>query len=231
MILPGGIIGGAPLEPAGVSFLFRDSSFGTSHSFSGVNFGDRPKGRNKRWIVCCAQTFGSSPVSLSGTPTIAGISAPVIYSDTDSPVTAAAYRFNWFAAEVPNGTSGDIVFSTPSSTNQTLSVVRAVNLSAASVSDSDTDGGVAVTSLAIDCPAGGAVIGVGITTYSSGGPTSGPFANLTSLNSSFAISIGHNIAASVFASAQTGLDVSFDPAPNSGALRTFASVISIPYAL
>lgn len=221
---------GAPIDVASTGWTERGTADGgsTTKTISGATFGATVLFPNQRWIVVCIQSNDSStPPSVTGTPTIGGISAPVIASGNTS-AASLNVRFTWFAAEVPTGTSGNIVFTTNSTDGTFYQVFRCVNLNFTSAYDSAFDGGTTAASLAIDCPAGGGALGSGFYAYTSGStPTSADFANLFTLN--FVDSnIGYTASGNTFASAQTGLNTTYDPTPNTNLTRSHATVLSAP---
>lgn len=232
MILPGGIIGGVPLVPASVGWISRGTTgSGTSKTLAGVNFGDVLKGRNKRWIVVCIQdNAAGSPATVTGTPTIGGVNAPVIATGLTNHASLNV-RFTWFAGEIPTGASGDVAYTSSNSDSNTYQIYRCVNLDFTTVSGSAFADGGNQAVLSIDCPAGGGIVGSGYYAYSSGStPTSANFNNLTTLD--FVDSnVGYTAAGDVFASAQTALDTTYDPTPNTNLTRSHGTVISVPYAL
>lgn len=232
IILPPGIIGGARRLAPTIEFIGTDldTGSGAGQSFTGVPFGDEVKNPNKRWIVCVFQTTTS--VSLSGTPTIGGVPATVTTLDTPE-FSSLQYRYNWFVAQ-PAGTSGNIAYTISVSANTRIFVFRVVNLNCGAMTDSDDDHAKNAAALSIDTAPvsrgySGGVLGVGHYAYADGDtPTSAPFANLSTLHFLDA-SNGYTAAGAVFAAQQSGLDVSFDPSPNTNLTRSHASVVSFPH--
>lgn len=226
MILPGGIIGGAPRLLAEVtSVSFASAATGTSFTISSLNWGDEVKGANVRSII--VTLLLPTDRNISGTPTINGLNATVIFNDVTPNVSGTGFRFVAFAVDVPTGSSGDVVFAiSGSATTPPVAVFRAINLDVSTETDSDINAAANLATLAIDCPAGGAIIGQGFYSYSGGStPTSADFANLDTLVFIDA-SVGGTQAGSVFASAQTGLDVTFDPTPNTNLTRSHAFALA-----
>lgn len=238
MIFPPVVIAGSPTLAASIEFIQRSTtgSGSAAKTISGVSFGDVLLGRNERWIVACVETVDSgtpASVAASPAPTIGGVTATNIFSATTGTVASLNWRFSWLAAEVPTGASGDVTFTLTGSSPTSpypVHIFKVINLDLSAVTDSDANAGTGSAVLAIDCNAGGGVLGVGRYAYSGGStPTTADFNNLDTLNF-FDSNNGWTQAGTVFASAQTGLDVTYDPTPNTNITRSHASVISVPYS-
>lgn len=223
MILPGGIIGGAPLLPVSVTSLSHvQVSGGPTFTISGISWGDVVKGRNRRSVVVMLAMFDTE--FMSGTPTINGVTAPIIYDG----VSGGFIRHVAFSADIPTGASGDVVFSTTTTSFQRVAILKTINLDVSTEVNSSIASGTGIATMSTDCPAGGAILGHGYYAYSSGGtPNTANFNNLDTLAFfSASASQGHTAAARVFASAQTGLSVSYDPAPNTNINRSHGFSLS-----
>ena len=224
MILPGAIIGGAPRLPSEITSIFFGYQTATNFTVSSLDWGDVVKGQNKRSVVVTLSMFSSE--NITGTPTINGASASIIFNDTTPSVGGLSYRIVCFAADVPTGATGDVTFSTTSAAEVLIGVSRTINLDVSTETDSDINAATNLATLAIDCPAGGGVIGHGTYAYSGGStPTSADFANLSTLEF-IDSNIGGTLSGATFATVQTGLSVTFDPTPNTNLSRSHAAALA-----
>lgn len=192
-----------------------------------VPFGQPLKKPNQRWVLACASYFNLPLVTVTS-PVFGGVAGSVILSERVPTGTGVTNQFVVMAANVPTGTSGDITFNDDVNDTVTLFVARAVNLDFSAAHDTVAGWGTGSAVLSIDCPAGGGVIGFGMYGYSSGStPTSADFANLTTLHF-FNSTVGSTVAGTPFATVQTGLNVTYDPQPNTNLSRCEAVAISAP---
>jgi hypothetical protein len=222
MILPGGIIGGAPVLPASWVGVRHDSlPDDSTHTIASVDFGDKVAGKNEKWAIVMAYYFNVGVVTVTS-PTIGGVAATVIYQSRMNVSGGASIEFVVWTAKINLVETGDVVWSDNRSIGPVTSIAYAINLDLSTISDSDSNDAGGSAPLSIDCPAGGGIWGTGT---SSGGASTSQFANLTTLLGG----VSRATAADVFASAQTALDVTFDPTPNPS--WTAAIALSFPYAL
>lgn len=224
IILPGGMIGGAPALPA--SLVAVEQTFvvdASTHTVSGNNFGAKAKGRNVKWGLVTLSYFAASAVTVTS-PSIAGVSASIVFQTRLNTVNGTTREFVVFTARIDDAEVADIVWSDNRTSNVSLSVAYAMNLNLGSLSDSTSDSGAGIANLSIDCPAGGGIYGYGM--LGGGSPTASTFNNLTTQIGGTG---GTTTAASVFATAKTALNVSYAPAPKPD--RCEAIAVSFPYAL
>lgn len=211
------------------SSFFGSAATGTSFTISSVSWGDEVLAPNVRSIVVTA--LMPTDRNITGTPTINGLNATIIFNDVTPSVSGTAFRFVSFSVDVPTGTSGDVTFAiSGSSTTPPVAIFRIINLDTTVVADSDINAAANSAPLTIDVNDDGGVIGHGFYAYSGGStPTSADFANLATL-AFINASVGGNQSGSPFASAQTGLDVTFDPTPNTNLTRSHAVALAFDYS-
>jgi len=233
MMIAGGVIGGAPLLEPAVTFVGRRSAAdaSSSHSFSSLDIGPAAKGRNQKWAIGCITVQGSSSPNLTvSNIDVGGVQAAVVFSTTVTTATSLRVQYVFFMCRIDD-LDGEITVSFEFNKSDFLNNFFLLTTSniGGSVHDTASDGGGGSATLSIDCEAGGAIVAFGLYGYSGGGtPTTAEFNNLTTLDWVDS-SVGWTAAAELFSSAQTALDVSYDPVPNSN--QCSAAAISLPYAL
>jgi len=231
IIFPPSVIGGSPLLPVAADFTHYaiDLTDKSTYTFSGVSFGDTVKGRNKRSILAII-TYGSA--SNIGTTvssvTIGGVSASQIANIQTTAVNSLRRRSFYFTALVPTGTSGSVVFSDTGTLTPSISVMRLINLDATATTATASGVGSTSASMSINCPAGGVIIGYGEGGYSSPGfATSATMSPLTNVERNILTSGPEMIAWQQYASAQTGLSVTYNPLPNTNLSRVEVKGIAL----
>lgn len=217
----GGVVGARLFDPS-IEFVYNTMTSGTTITLSSLDFGDVVGGRNEKWgIVGLMYLQSGASVSITS-PSIGGVAASLVYSATVLRGPASlnlVYRV--FTAKINAVTTGDVVFTDDSAVNVRLMVGKAINLDLSATTHATQAANSSSGSLTTSCAAGGAIIAFG--EYSTGGgtPTSANFNNLTTLKHQAAIS-GYSMGGTVFATAQSGLNVGYNPSTSTN--RTMAAL-------
>ena len=186
-----------------------DGADGTTYSFTGKSFGTASADRYIIVGVGATSDFTNSISSL----TIGGVTATQRVYRSGS-LSGAYANAAIFIAAVPTGTTGTVAV-TWASTNYRCSIgVWATTGLTGAGAATDTDSGAAdPTTVAMNCDAGGVMVGYGHS-YDAGADGSHTWTNLTE-NFDELVEGGasyHTGACAAFASAQSGLSVTCDPA-------------------
>jgi len=228
IVFPPVIAGSAAILDASITGMYIENLglISDPETIVGVSFGATVTAPNKRYIVVAMIAPDMTSV------TIGGVTATLMGSLTTAEVAGLAFTHDWYFAEVPSGTSGNIVVNpTGASPTLRISVFRCVNLDPDNPTASDTGAGATITTgFDLTIPAGGGVVAHGNCAYSSGSnPSSLTFANLTLLgNTPLSSNQADGYAGQVFASAQSGLNCDFDPAPNTNLTRSHVTGWVLP---
>jgi len=164
-----------PPPPASITHTANNAQTGwtTTYTFSSVALGSADPARKIILGVC----GGVSVAPPFSTVTIAGITATKVQDSLNSNA-----RCGFFVADVPNGTSGNIVVNwTASIADTSIVVYRAIGLSSNNpyaVSNDNTVNGSNDMSASLDIPTGGVGIGLALWDGASGTITSA-WTNLT----------------------------------------------------
>lgn len=222
VIFPPMIVSGARPLAASITFEFQaPSSAASEHTFSSITFGDAVKGRNQKWAVCALEftkALSAPGISLTDID-VAGVAGSVIYDVTVTNPGGLRVQTIFFTARIDDIESGDIVVTLSTSYFVSkFTVLSVVNLDCSAAYDTAAASGDSTqATLRIDCPAGGGVIGIGEYAES--------FDNLDELYTPFSV-----VSGSIFASAQTNLDVDLI-AWSGGTTQCDGFVVSFPFAL
>lgn len=193
------------------SFLQSATNSGNTspYTFAAQNFGTA---HADRFIIACIEVRGTGPTTVSNV-TIGGVAATVVSQPVGNGNVAAIA-----IAAVPTGTSGNVVFSVDGSPlRAALQLYRAVGIDSSTPYDTATS--VAdPPSGSLDVPAGGFAIGCvasGIGGFAWTGLTEDADGDVETM--------GYTSASDEFATLQTGLVITADPATVGAAPGAFAS--------
>lgn len=209
----------APIEDAAIAYQTGSltSASATTHTFTDQPIGDEPLAPNRRFVIFVFKLSANRTV----TATIGGISAPVIYEANTTAPNTLVTRWYMIGAEVPNNTIATIVVGLSSAAVLTSGTVcTLLNLDGSVAIDTSADAGTGITNQDIDCPAGGGILAVGTWGASSGAnTTSANFTNIDTLNvNGIGLNGGTTVAGEVYPSAQTALNIDYDPVLSSGSM-------------
>lgn len=201
-----------------VSFLHTTVSTAdtNAYTFSAEDLGAAASDRNIIVTIMSRSTTGGITIS---SVTIGGVSATIT-----GQTNAGAGPSNVggiVIAEVPTGTSGDIVVTFSASMLRCgIGVYRATGLTSINASDSDSTNALAAPSVSLDVPANGFVIGGAATATS----TTTTWTELTeTFDGVIESALTHTGALKEYASAQTGLTMTATFGSNSSSIGVFAS--------
>lgn len=229
-MFPAAVGSAAPIEPASLTFIEARSggTNQTTYTLTGFSFGDVVASPNKRVMYVWIGYASASNISVNITAaTIGGRPCTELYSAQVVAATSLRRRYVVLAAEVPTGTSGTVEFTDNVSNVPIVMLFRGINLASAAIDDSDQNAGTGAAAITLDCPAGGGVMAIGSYGYSSPNAAASLTFNNLSLVYGTPAQVGDAAGVGIFPTAQTGLDCTFDPAPNTGISRTEAFAISL----
>lgn len=108
--------GSAAALTMGPSSAFNSSTAGTSYTASARDIGSAPSG-NKRHVIAAVEVWANSTARNISTVTIGGIAATALFASAKQNNAAAngQAQIQYWAAEVPTGTTADVIVTTSSS--------------------------------------------------------------------------------------------------------------------
>lgn len=151
--------GGTGAAPFSLTFVTSasDATDLTEYTFSGQSFGDEPGAADTRYIIVGAGGRAGSNLTVSSA-TIGGVAATVVIASGATNAPAAI-----FIAEVPTGTTGDVVvtYSGAGMVSSAIGIWRMINPISSTATDtaSDITPASGVLNLDLDVTAGGAAVG------------------------------------------------------------------------
>lgn len=228
IIFPPVLMGGATIEATSFTYRTRYAATATTtnHTISNVAIGNAPLPPNRRWVV--VMLFNGATSATLSNVSMGGFSGSQIYSGSSTAPNSLVTYWRAISAEVPSGTTATISFSSSGSIGPTAYVWTLVNCNGGTVSDSADASGTGAATLNIDCPAEGVVLGIGRAGSSSGSTiTNAPFANLTTYDKT-GLNIISSAAGNRFATAQTNLNVTYDPVSTGTMAQCGGMVLAFP---
>ncbi len=159
-MIGGGAGGSAPSVDGTFLVVDNDETNATVYTHSGLTLGAAATDRK---IVCCTTGQGhTGSLRTVNSLTIGGVSASQVVTITSS---ANWYRTDIWQADVPSGTTGDVVVTYNATMREAcvaLYRLTGAGTGPTAASDTETDDSVSTDALSvsIDCPAGGFLVAV-----------------------------------------------------------------------
>lgn len=160
-------------------------------TFTGVGFGSIVARPNVRSIFCILRIANAATGGALSSATIGGVSANIVYQNNVTYSGGWATRYAVFYADIPSGTSGDIVINSNFTGTPTfgvfldIAVYRLINYDCTTYTERKVGAGTPPNNFAsatIDVAANGAVLGDGYLRYVGGGSFTLAFSNLSTVN-------------------------------------------------
>lgn len=189
---------------------------GTSFTFAGLSLGDPSASR--RIIVAVAHN--RNPAQTISTVTVGGVSATIVTNVNSANFLGAGLAI----ADVPTGTTGDVVVTFANTALQcAVAVYRVVNLASSTAHATALQSGATagVLSTTINVPSGGLAVAMAINSVPAAYTWSAGL--LEDTDQTVEGQITGSSASSVFAAAQTGLTITTSAGSGTNAVLTVAS--------